>query len=81
MISSPDEKARHRLLALASILRIADGLDYRHDGSIKDVRCKIGPDEVVLKLRPRDGDVDPSNLNLRKSDLFETTFGKKVRVS
>lgn len=76
-----DVKARHRLLALASILRIADGLDYRHDGSIKDVRCKMGPDEVVLKLRPRDGAVDPSNLNLRKSDLFETTFGKKVRIS
>jgi len=76
-----DEKARHRLLALASMLRIADGLDYSHDGAVKDVRCRICPDEVILKVRPCDGAVDPSNLSLRKSDLFESTFGKKVRIS
>ncbi len=76
-----DENGRKRLFALASILRIADGLDYRHDGAVKDVKCTIGPHEVTLKLRPCAGAVDPADLNLRKSDLFESTFGRKVRVA
>lgn len=74
-----NDKGRHRLFVLASILRIADGLDYLHDSRVKDVKCTIFPDEVILEVLPSAGAVDPAALNLRKGDLFESTFGRKVR--
>lgn len=66
---------------LASILRIADGLDRTHASLITDVLCKLSKKAAVLKLRrePR------SHVELeiwgadRKKDLFESTFDLIVR--
>ena len=75
-----NDKARRRLQVLASILRVADGLDYRHDGAVKEVECIIGPEEVVLKIISSLEELSSEDLNLTKADLFEKTFGRKVRV-
>ncbi len=70
---------RRRLYSLTSILRIADGLDHQHAGLVKDVGCSISDDEVVIKISS-DGDWSPeSEAALRKSDLFERTFRRRVR--
>jgi len=67
---------------LASILRIADGLDRTHSSVVKDVVCISSGDELKIMIQ---GNKD-SSLELetwgaeRKKGLFEETFGMKVRA-
>lgn len=67
---------------LASILRIADGLDRTHSSVVKDVKCIRHGDELMILIQSGRG----SSLELeiwgaeRKKGLFEETFGMKVRV-
>jgi exopolyphosphatase/guanosine-5'-triphosphate,3'-diphosphate pyrophosphatase len=74
---SPEELTR--FMALASILRVADGLDYHHDSVVRELECAIGPDEVVLKLGSRTDRVAEVEAAAKKADLFERTFRRKVR--
>ncbi len=68
---------------LASILRIADGLDRTHCSAIGDVRCRISGRKVNVILQPAIG----SSLELelwgadRKKNLFEETLRARVRFS
>ncbi len=63
--------------ALASLLRIADGLDRTHSSAVRDVRVRRSDGSVTFQLR-RTG---RSSLELeiwgamRKRDLFESTYG------
>lgn len=67
---------------LASILRIADGLDRTHSAAVTDLRCFLSGDELRILLRG-DGESSPE-LEIwgaeRKKALFEETFGIKVKV-
>jgi len=75
---SPQE--RDMFLMLASILRIADGLDYSHDGLIKSVSCKIVPDAVVFEISAlQDASVDSERARL-KGDLFTRVFGRNLVI-
>ncbi len=74
-----DEGAQARLFALASILRLADGLDYRHDGWVREVKCTITEDELLLTIKAK-GMMYKDDLNMSKADLFESTFNRKVRL-
>jgi putative phosphoesterase len=76
---SLSDRDRERLYRLASILRIADGLDYHHASSVREVQCEIGEDEVVIKVTSRTDWVDEHSAAQEKADLFERTFGRKVR--
>jgi putative phosphoesterase len=78
---SLDDQDRERLYRLASILRIADGLDYRHNSSVREVQCEIGEDEVVVKVTSRTDWVDEHSAAQEKADLFERTFGRKMRLA
>jgi exopolyphosphatase/guanosine-5'-triphosphate,3'-diphosphate pyrophosphatase len=66
---------------LAAILRIADGLDRRHIGSVKDVRCLRKGKTLLLRVVPE----GRTSLELeiwgsdRKKQLFEETFRTEVR--
>jgi hypothetical protein len=66
-------------LALTSILRVADGLDYHHDSVVKGVECAESDDEVVLKLSSRTDHEAEVEAAAKKADLFERTFRRKVR--
>ncbi len=74
-----DRKQRARLLRLASILQIADGLDRSHRQSISDVQCRI--DRKVVTFVP--SSVGECELELwsaeRKSAWFAEIFGVEVR--
>ena len=78
-LMSLSDRDRERLYRLASILRIADGLDYHHDSSVREVQCEIGEDEVVIRVTSRTDWVDEHSAAQKKADLFERTFGRKVR--
>ena len=64
---------------LASILRIADGLDRSHQGIAEEVSCELQNEVVVFKVKARK-DVDP-HIDIwsahQKKDLFEEIYGKK----
>jgi exopolyphosphatase/guanosine-5'-triphosphate,3'-diphosphate pyrophosphatase len=79
-LSPLDEARRQRLYRLASILRIADGLDYHHGGAVRGVECQIGEDEVVIKVTSGTDWVDEESAAKKKADLFERTFGRRVRL-
>jgi exopolyphosphatase/pppGpp-phosphohydrolase len=78
--------AQKRVSALASLLRIADALDYEHDGRV--LRLAVDPDQcdntvwtVMLWIRPlADLDEEIEHAN-EKADLFEKVFKRKLRFS
>ncbi|MDW5563900.1 MAG: YfcE family phosphodiesterase [Methanomassiliicoccus sp.] len=79
-IAAFDEKERRRLYMLTSILRVADGLDYQHVGAIKDVECAISEAEVVIKIKSDNDWTPEAEAAVKKADLFERTFARKVRL-
>lgn len=79
-IASLGEKDRRRMEMMASMLRIADGLDYQHAAVVKDLKCEIADTEVTIRIAS-DGDWTPeAEAATKKADLFERTFGKNVRI-
>lgn len=76
----PEEQAV--VQKLAAILRIADGLDRTHSASVGDVHCSVSAKTVTVRLKAAGShSVDLERWGAeRKSDLFEETFGRKVRI-
>jgi exopolyphosphatase/pppGpp-phosphohydrolase len=65
---------RQRALMLASVLRVADGLDFLHAGSVHDVNCTVVSDRVFFTVTG-EGDVSAEKERARiKSDLFARVF-------
>lgn len=65
---------RKKILILAAILRVADGLDYPHRGSVTGIRCTITADTVTCEVS---GSGDLSTEKERachKADLFRQVF-------
>ncbi|GAC1659754.1 MAG: Ppx/GppA phosphatase family protein [Candidatus Elarobacter sp.] len=69
---------RRRVDVLASLLRIADGLDIRHFGVVSEVAA-VPEGGVVVVTAQADGDAAGElDAAMEKSDLFERTFGVRV---
>jgi exopolyphosphatase/guanosine-5'-triphosphate,3'-diphosphate pyrophosphatase len=65
---------------LASILRLADALDYEHAGKVHEIDVEATSREVMLKLSGR-GDLMLEKWALaRNAAFFESVFPAKVRV-
>src|SRR6266568_6480466 len=77
-------EARKRVSALAALLRIADALDYSHDGRV--LKLALEPElcdktnwTISLWVRPlADLDAELEHAN-EKADLFEKAFKRKLR--
>jgi exopolyphosphatase / guanosine-5'-triphosphate,3'-diphosphate pyrophosphatase len=69
---------RRRVDVLASLLRIADGLDIRHLGVVTDVAA-VPEGTVVVVTAQADGDASRElDAAMEKADLFERAFGVRV---
>jgi exopolyphosphatase/guanosine-5'-triphosphate,3'-diphosphate pyrophosphatase len=65
---------------LAALLRVADALDRDHLQKVREFEIEETHEEVVLHARGT-GELDLDRKAVsRKADLFEETFGLKVRV-
>lgn len=65
---------RQKALKLAAILRVADGLDYLHTGSVQEVHCSLTGDNVVCTVTGT-GDLSGEKERARgKTDLFSQVF-------
>lgn len=69
---------RAKIAGLASILRIAEGLDRRHFGLVSSIEAVMTPGGVTFAVEAAQ-DVTPEIEGARfKADLFERTFGRIV---
>jgi exopolyphosphatase/pppGpp-phosphohydrolase len=65
---------------LASLLRVADGLDRTHQNLVQDVTCKVSDEKITLLckvLRPAE---DERASGLEKGDLLEKVFKRKLGI-
>jgi len=75
-----DRRQREKLLQLAAILQIADGLDRSHRQSISEVQCNVADGIVTIVATP----ADECELELwsaqRKSSWFADIFGVELQI-
>lgn len=63
---------------LASILRIADGLDRSHFSVVKQIQCRLNGKGVAIEVTPSsDPELEVWGAN-KKKDFFEDVFDRKV---
>ena len=75
---SSDE--RNNVLMLAALIRIADGLDYLHLGSILSVHCILNPQQIIMEISAlRDISAEKERA-LIKSDLFTQVFERTLVI-
>jgi exopolyphosphatase/guanosine-5'-triphosphate,3'-diphosphate pyrophosphatase len=68
---------------LASILRLADGLDRTHTSAVRDLICKLQSGELEITLKADSNkslEIDQWAAEQKKS-LFEETFGVRVKIA
>jgi len=69
---SPEIQKKIRILA--AILRVADGLDYPHRGSVTGFTCSVNPDTVICTVSGT-GDLSTERERAcHKADLFRQVF-------
>ena len=78
-------EARKRVSALAALVRIADALDFNHDGRVlqlaqREELCDKETWTIALQVRPlADLDLEMEHA-YEKADLFEKVFKRKLRL-
>ena len=69
-----------RVLQLAAILRVADGLDFLHTASVQEIHCIIGTGEITCDVISA-VDVMPEKERARsKSGLFVSMFERELVI-
>ena len=70
------QEHQKQVLVLAAILRIADGFDYLHLGTVKAVSCTQKEQEIILQVTATgDASVEKQRAGM-KSDLFYRVFNQ-----
>ncbi len=71
---------RKKTLMLAAILRVADGLDYPHRGSVTGLRCTVAADAVTCEVTGS-CDISTEKEHARhKADLFRQVFSRDLVI-
>lgn len=73
---APEE--RTKLLRLAAILRIADGLDCRHAGTVHEIHGVIGSSEVTFSLSATSDVTEEKSRAQSRGDLFVRVFERNL---
>jgi len=76
-----NENYQETVLKLASILRLADALDRRHDSRVDEVNCRRMGDVLSVRLASSRECDDEITEAKRRLDLFEDSFQMAVRLS
>ena len=71
---------RHRVDVLASLLRIADGLEIGHLGTVTDVGADLEEDGVRITAQAESDVSGEVEAAMQKADLFERTFGLPLTI-
>jgi exopolyphosphatase/guanosine-5'-triphosphate,3'-diphosphate pyrophosphatase len=71
---------RERVAKLAALVRIADGLDFRHLGVVNDVTVRREAGRIVICAQADTDISDELATAMLKADLFEQTFHVRVVI-
>jgi exopolyphosphatase/guanosine-5'-triphosphate,3'-diphosphate pyrophosphatase len=67
--------------ALAALLRVADGLDRVHENAVAGLSLRLPTPNTAELTITGPGHLDEATAGaLRKADLFEKTFGRRLQV-
>ncbi len=78
LLAPLDRVTLHKVNVLASLLRIADSLDYTHESSVKLLGVKVGAKKVTAEcISKTDLTLEQQAFN-KKKDLFEKVFKRKM---
>ncbi len=75
-----NKEERRALSAAASLLRIADALDYRHKGAVEEVRVGLRRHAVRMVCFGTEPCGRECRRALKKGDLFESLYGGRLEV-
>jgi len=70
---------RRQVRMLAAILRIAEGLDRDHKGSVWRVRVDVDGNEAEFRIYGANGSAQLLEESRRKAQLFQEVFGLRAR--
>ncbi len=73
------EDERHLVEVLASMLRLADGLDSTHQRRVRDLTCKVTEKKITVQCMVQGEAVEEEKAAAGKSDLMSRAFGRKVK--
>jgi exopolyphosphatase/guanosine-5'-triphosphate,3'-diphosphate pyrophosphatase len=79
--SQLNEEDKKILEKLASILRLADGLDAPHDQGVKWLKCQWGPGKIHINAELKNGSLFNQEVLADKVKLFESLFKVTISVS
>ena len=78
-VLSPTDQ--HRALMIASLLRVADGLDVRHTGVVTSVSCNMAGKQIFCTIAS-EADAGPERQKAReKADLLTLASGHTIQFS
>jgi putative phosphoesterase len=77
-LASFDRTTIHKVKVLASLLRIADGLDYSHRSIVEVLIVKIGTKRITVECMFKTKSLLEEQAFIKKKDLFEKVFAKKM---
>ncbi len=72
------EEERPTVEVLASMLRLADGLDSSHQRRVRDVACRVTEKKIVIRVEVQGEAVEEQKDGEAKSDLMARVFGRKI---
>jgi exopolyphosphatase/guanosine-5'-triphosphate,3'-diphosphate pyrophosphatase len=78
--TSLSRESRRKVTTLASILRLADGLDFSHQAIVQTVEAHVDFEKVIIQGKIRLNPILEEYAINKKKDMFEKFFKKKVVV-
>ncbi len=77
-LSEPDRVVVRKL---ASLLRLADGMDASHGSVVREIKGRLEPRKVLLECRVSSPALWERVSTDRKKDLFEETYGRELKIT
>jgi exopolyphosphatase/pppGpp-phosphohydrolase len=77
-LASFDRATIHKVKSLASLLRIADGLDYSHQSVVEVLIIKMATKRITVECMFKTKSMLEEQAFNKKKDLFEKVFAKKM---
>ncbi len=77
-LASMDKATIHKVKVLASLLRVADGLDCTHQAIVNSINLKVGTKKITVESLTKNKSMLEEQAFNKKKDLFEKVFGKKL---
>jgi CHAD domain-containing protein len=80
LFSLLSEDQQKKILQLAALLRVADGLDYLHQGSVQEIHCVIDAGGITCDIVSTADAALEKERARSKSALFAQAFGRELVI-